>query len=73
LYQHIVEAGYDTQAFAQYINYKKGKLNFYLSEDGINIDNWTYEGLIEVVEEFKQFQAQLILPEMSLADVPKDD
>ena len=32
------------------------------AEDGTNIDNWTFEGLVEVVEEFKSFQAQLVLP-----------
>jgi len=25
-------------------------------DDGINIDNWTFEGLVQVVDEFRRYQ-----------------
>jgi hypothetical protein len=29
-------------------------------DDGINIDNWTFEGLVEVVKEFTDYKAKLV-------------
>lgn len=58
LYQHVVEAGYDTESFAQFMNYKKSEyfLTIDLSlDDGTNIDKWTYDDLVAVVQEFRQY------------------
>lgn len=54
---HIVEAGYNTQAFAQYMNSLKCKQqnNSHLQArlvDGTNIDNWSLDGIKEVVADF---------------------
>jgi hypothetical protein len=54
---HIVEAGYNTQAFAQYMNSLKCKQQKYSHSqaclvDGTNIDNWSLDGIKEVVADF---------------------
>ena len=45
LRENILEKGYDTNMFIDFLKSKKG-------EDGENIDNWTLEDLREVVKEF---------------------
>ena len=50
LIQHIVEAGYDANLFAQFLNSR--------IEDGVNIDNWSFEGLKQAVNDFLQMQGQ---------------
>lgn len=44
LIQHIVDAGHDANLFAQHLDNK--------IENGVNIDNWTFEGLVDAVNEF---------------------
>lgn len=45
------------------MNSKKGKkilnhhLNFFAIEDGVNIDNWTFDDLAEAIREFRCIQA----------------
>ena len=43
------------------MHYKMGKSNFKLIilDDGINIDNWTFDALVEVVKEFRLYQDDL--------------
>ena len=62
LYTHIVEAGHNTEAFAQYMNYVKRESPFvnwiisnFIADDGTNIDNWTLEGIHGVVKDFCQY------------------
>ena len=46
LYQNIVEAGYDAELFAQYMQQNR--------EDGLEIDNWSFEDLVAAVTAFTQ-------------------
>jgi hypothetical protein len=39
-----VDAGHDANLFAQHLDNK--------IENGVNIDNWTFEGLVDAVNEF---------------------
>jgi hypothetical protein len=46
---NVMDEGYDLAAFGQFMEYKM--------EGGTNVDNWTFEGLIQVVTEFTQYYA----------------
>ena len=45
LRENVLEKGYDPDKFMEFLTMKKG-------EEGINLENWTYEELIEVTKEF---------------------
>ena len=44
LVENVVNRGYDTTKFAEFMNYKK--------PNGTDVDKWSMEELIEVVNEF---------------------
>ena len=54
--------GYDTTAFASYMERQKCKCKLYLTflDDGVNIDNWTFDALVEQVQAFRAEQDALI-------------
>ena len=45
LRENVLEKGYDPDKFMEFLTMKKG-------ENGINLENWTYEELTEVTKEF---------------------
>jgi hypothetical protein len=58
LYTNIVEAGYDAESFAQYMQSNR--------ENGMEIDNWSFEDLVTVVHTFRQAHShQAEQPELS--------
>ena len=62
LVEHVVNPGYDTNSFTEFMNYKKGKgFQFELTEcieDGANVDNWTMDELIVAVGDFHTWYNQ---------------
>ena len=44
LMENVINLGYDPSEFSQFMEYKM--------EGGTNVDNWEFEGLMEVVTEF---------------------
>ena len=62
LVEHVVNPGYDTNSFTEYMNWKKGKdLRLELTEcivDGANVDNWTMDELVIAVGDFHTWYNQ---------------
>lgn len=55
LMENIVKQNYDSVAFAAFMQSKKCKqLVKYIVDDGMSIDNWTFEDLQIAVQEFRQ-------------------
>jgi hypothetical protein len=54
LIENIVQTGFDTTRFANFMEQKLGNIKSTLIyiEDGVNIDNWTFDGLVFAVQEF---------------------
>ena len=54
LIENIVQTGYDTTKFAGFMESKLGKIYLanFLLDDGVNIDNWTFDGLVVAVQDF---------------------
>jgi len=50
LVEHVVNPGYDTNSFTEFMNYKK--------EDGANVDNWSMEELMVAVGDFHTWYNQ---------------
>ena len=56
LREKILDKGYDTNQFVQFLTEKKG-------EDGADVSNWSMEDLVSVVNEFIKLNGGVVEPE----------
>lgn len=49
LRDYITNQGYDSADFAHFLSWQRGKSFDLTSDDGTNIDNWTFEDLKQCV------------------------
>ena len=50
----------------------KWNIIFYIIDDGINIDNWTFEGLVEAVNQFKNIEDSQVVASDALEIKPAE-